>query len=386
MKKIFLFFLVALLWSAAQPVGAATTAKPTAVWKPATPEDYKPITWAKATGIASFFKTPSGSGALDFITRIYLPNNQVQFIMASGTEPVDWGQADVNFAAAIDVKNSTPAQMTTTIADTIADTNTTTPEVAPSSSVHNFAFPRFVAETGKALATDAKFLWNGPFFNITLPVSDLSLALKRTWGNATLISSGSRPSFDMAHARRMLLVNNKTGRASISDFDDAIFVKTESGDQALEGFAPNVVKNDSANPATARLFIGVMPGNKEIVIYCSQSATVNEASNALVAAGVPVENQLEADGGGSASCGYNLPGQYFVEPSRTLPVMMGAFTVVARGVPTVDGLNVRKGPGTKYGIVVKLSKNSPIVVYEEKNGWYRIGEGQWILKTLLKKQ
>jgi hypothetical protein len=55
MKKIFLLFLIALMWGGAQSAGAATTAKPAAVWKAATPEDYKPITWAKAAGIASFF-------------------------------------------------------------------------------------------------------------------------------------------------------------------------------------------------------------------------------------------------------------------------------------------------------------------------------------------
>ena len=110
-----------------------------------------------------------------------------------------------------------------------------------------------------------------------------------------------------------------------------------------------------------------------------------EASNALVAAGVPVSQQLQADGGGSAACGYNLPGQFFVEPTRMLPLLMGAVTIVARGTATTNGLNVRKGPATKYSIIRKLNKGAPIVALEEKNGWYRIGPGEWVIKTLIKK-
>ena len=104
-------------------------------------------------------------------------------------------------------------------------TDSTTPDsgvVVPSTVVnayHNMAFSRFVAEGAKATVPDAKFIWNGPFFNTSVAVSDLSMAMKSTVGTTTLISSGSRPPNDMAAPRRMLLVNNKTGRASITDFD-----------------------------------------------------------------------------------------------------------------------------------------------------------------------
>ena len=182
----------------------------------------------------------------------------------------------------------------------------------------------------------------------------------------------------------MLIINNKKGTAIIEDFDAEKFVSSTLGDQALEGFAPTVLKSDSTNGTAARLFIGISTSSKELVIYCSQQATVDEASEALFAAGVPVESQLEADGGGSAACGYNLPGQYFVEPSRPLPVLMGAITIVARGSATTEGTNVRLGPGTKYTAVRKLKKGDAIIAYEEKNGWYRIGDSEWVIKTLVK--
>ncbi len=378
MKKIFISLFALFIFLATPLVSQAAT------WKPATPEDYTPITWAKATGIASFFKAPSDNGSLDFLTRIYLPQNQIQFV-ASENPPLDWGPANANFIITIPLGDSTPAitiiPPTTTGGVAIPPVIVDAPAPA-TSNFHNFAFSRFVAESGKAISTDVKFIWNAPFFNITLPTSDLSLGLKTVIGTTTIISSGSRPDFDMANSRKMLLINNRTAKANIQDFDADIFVGTTSGDQALEGFAPDVAKGDTA---TARLFIGVMPNKQEVVIYCSQSATINEASRALTTAGVPFENQMQADGGGSASCGYNLPGQYFVEPSRTLPLMMGAMTVIARGNPTTNGLNVRSGAGAKFPVVTKLNKTDQVRVFEEKNGWYRIGAGQWVSKALIKK-
>lgn len=390
MRKFSIIFVLAFIFLCS-PV--ATKA---AAWKPEVPEGYAPITWAKATGIASFFKAPSGSGNLDFITRIYLPQNQIQFIASTSSVPLDWGAANPNFTTPIVIKNSTPSvEIPTTTENSnepfqSAETTTapvaavTTP-MAVISPYRNFAFARFVAETGKVAGRDTKFIWNAPFFNITLSTSDLSMALKYTVGTTTLISSGSRPSFDVANQRRMLLINNRTGKANVQEFDADIFVSDVSGDQGFESFAPDVSKSDNASASAARLFVGVMPSKQEIVIYCSQSATVGEASRALSLAGVPVENQLQADGGGSASCGYNLPGQYFVEPSRTLPLMMGAVTIIARGVPTTDGLNVRSGPGPKFPIVFKLKKTETVRVLEEKTGWYRIGVGQWVSKSLIKK-
>ena len=47
------------------------------------------------------------------------------------------------------------------------------------------------------------------------------------------------------------------------------------------------------------------------------------------------------------------------------------------------GLNVRKGPGTNYGIVGGLSKGTQVTVYEESNGWSRIGDNRWVSSTYL---
>lgn len=376
MKKLFLFFLLSSVF-VSTPVFAKIT-PPSVAWKPATPDGYAPITWAKAPGIATFFKAPSGNGSIDFITRIYLPQNQIQFIGSSST-PSDWGSANPNFTPG----NTAPIDST---ANDPFNLNTTTAiATVTSSDFHNFAFARLAAEMAKEETPDVQFVWNGPFFNVTVPTSDLSLALKTTVGTTTLITSGSRPAMDMAKERRMLIINNQTASGLIANFDQTMFVSSTLGDQALEGFAPSVVKTDSASAATGRLFLGVTPNGKELVVYCSQHATVDEASAELSAAGIAPEQQLEADGGGSAACGYNLPGQFFVEPSRTLPLLMGAVTVMARGTATTDGLNVRSGPATKYPVVTKLPKGAAVRVFEQKNGWFRIGAGEWVLGTLIKK-
>lgn len=56
-----------------------------------------------------------------------------------------------------------------------------------------------------------------------------------------------------------------------------------------------------------------------------------------------------------------------------------------KGVVTADkGLNVRKGPGTRYGVVYAIRKNGQVVIHEEKSGWYRIGENQWVSASYIK--
>lgn len=321
-----------------------------AEWKATTPEGYTPITWVKARGVASFMKPPVGNGYLDYLTVIYLPYTQVKLV-ASSSERLDWG-----------------------------------PGVAPldTAEVRDWAFSKMVAEKTKLANPDMKFMWNVPFFNVTLPTTDLSLGLKSEDATSPYITSGSRPEFDTTEARRMLIVDNKAGTANITDFDAETFL--ESGDQAVEGFSPTVISK-SGGVATARLFLGVKPGGKELIVYCTQGATAEQASEILVSAGVPLENQLQADGGTSVSCGYNLPGQYFVEPGRTLPHLMGAFPLVYRGTTINSTLNVRKGPGTSHAVIRSLTKGSKVEVYQEKNGWARISNNQeWVLAKYLKKQ
>ena len=196
MKKV--YFSLAIIFSLlADPVLAASQsgviAKPTG--KFIIPEGYTAITWASALGVNSFFKMPTDNGAVDFLTRIHLPQNQINFILST-TTPIDLSSADlveeINFSTATDI-----------------------------SDFHNLSFKRIGAEQAKTLAPTIKFLWDAPFFNVKPVFSDLSMAVKYTVGATTTITSGSRSLADMALPRRMLIIDNKNRRASIQDFDSA---------------------------------------------------------------------------------------------------------------------------------------------------------------------
>ena len=245
MKKLFLCLIVACALSAVPALAASKTAAPAAkpAWQPLPPDGYTSITWAKAPGIASFFKAPDDSGAIDFVTRIYLPQNQINFILST----------------------SAPIVLDPAVRVTVSDSEVSASSPTPKANVKsadigdypNMSFPRFGAEATKALTPSVKFLWDAPFFNMKPQYSDLSMATKYLAKTTTVISRGSRSIPDMAQPRRMLIVDNKTGKAIIGDFDSAIFTDSKSGDLALEGFSPAVAKSDSAGGAASRLFLGV---------------------------------------------------------------------------------------------------------------------------------
>lgn len=46
-------------------------------------------------------------------------------------------------------------------------------------------------------------------------------------------------------------------------------------------------------------------------------------------------------------------------------------------------LNVRSGAGTDKSIIGSLSKGTQVIVYEESNGWSRIGNGKWVSSEYL---
>lgn len=50
---------------------------------------------------------------------------------------------------------------------------------------------------------------------------------------------------------------------------------------------------------------------------------------------------------------------------------------------TASVLNVRKGAGTGYAVVGTLNKGTQVLVYEEKNGWSRIGNNKWVSNSYL---
>lgn len=407
MKKIFLlnFLILSLLFCA--PVVAATTktasakapAKPK-VWQATAPEGYESIDWVKMRGIASFAKAPENNGHLDYLTFIYLPYNEIK-IVTTNTPRVSFGDAVYPFGEAPVTATSSNSESNNDYSDyydeytasedaDLANATTSTEEIATTTKqtdegLKNWAFTKFQVERIKKQNPDMKFMWNAPFFNMTINPTDLTFALKSTDASSTYITSGARPTNDTDAPRKMLIINNQTNLAQIVDFDKNLFISTSTGDQGFEGFsATTKIKGVDYN--TERLFLGVKPGNKELVVYCSRGARPEEASAALTAAGVPVENQLQADGGNSATCAYNLTGQYFVEPGRSLPILVGAFPFLYSAQISTDNLNVRDLPSTKGKSLKKLKLKTVVKIYEEKSGWGRISQNQeWISLAYVKK-
>ncbi|MBJ9983600.1 N-acetylmuramoyl-L-alanine amidase [Bacillus sp. S70] len=63
-----------------------------------------------------------------------------------------------------------------------------------------------------------------------------------------------------------------------------------------------------------------------------------------------------------------------VSPTPTPPSSSGT------GIAYIEGnnVNLRKGPGTGYGVIRQLGKGEPYQVFGESNGWLNLGGEQWV--------
>lgn len=53
----------------------------------------------------------------------------------------------------------------------------------------------------------------------------------------------------------------------------------------------------------------------------------------------------------------------------------------------VDKVNIRRGPGDSYAVVMKVTRNYPLKVLKHTPGWLRVedfdGDGGWVMETLV---
>ena len=143
MKKIYFSLMIVLVLTAALPALAAT-APAKKVWQPIAPKGYAPITWASAPGIASFYRAAADNGALDFVTRIYLPQNQINFILST----------------------SSPKILNSASTSTAITANTFGGDMT---NFSNLSFKRLAAETAKIIDPAIKFLWDVSFLTVARP-------------------------------------------------------------------------------------------------------------------------------------------------------------------------------------------------------------------------
>ena len=82
---------------------------------------------------------------------------------------------------------------------------------------------------------------------------------------------------------------------------------------------------------------------------------------------------------------YDSNGKLVYEPKTTTTTNTGFKSYTA--VVTADVLNVRKGPGTNYGIATTIRKNEVYTIVEEKSGWGKLKSGAgWVSLSYMKKK
>lgn len=55
-----------------------------------------------------------------------------------------------------------------------------------------------------------------------------------------------------------------------------------------------------------------------------------------------------------------------------------ATNTIKKGIVTSTVLNIRKGAGTNQAVVGEVKKDDVVTIMEERNGWYKIGNDQWV--------
>ena len=60
-----------------------------------------------------------------------------------------------------------------------------------------------------------------------------------------------------------------------------------------------------------------------------------------------------------------------------------AATATQQATTTVDGLNVRTDAGTQFASVRKLALGTTVTLLESRDGWYRIGNHEWVIGRYL---
>lgn len=75
----------------------------------------------------------------------------------------------------------------------------------------------------------------------------------------------------------------------------------------------------------------------------------------------------------------DIDAQDAIQNAPESPVNAPMYTVVCKSV-----LNVREGAGKAYRMIRQIPNGSSVSVYEQKDGFGRIGDGEWVMMDFLK--
>ena len=74
------------------------------------------------------------------------------------------------------------------------------------------------------------------------------------------------------------------------------------------------------------------------------------------------------------------------DPAPAAPSAQTGATKEVWGVVTGNGINVRKGPGTSYGIVGQVNNGRRVRIWKESGNWYMVDTDKWICATYVRKE
>lgn len=188
----------------------------------------------------------------------------------------------------------------------------------PFNEFSSLLFPRGSVNDAERKVANGIFFFNTAFNNGDQKVdpTEISFSLK----SGSVRTGGTRPMINDGQQKFMLVIHNDLSVAKVVPSDVAI-LRGDAGDQIVEGLGPLEVPPGTPQYA-ARVMVGVRPGGTEVVIYCSASASHDDAKLVLDAASVPADARVQLDGGSSATCGKR--GIYFPYSPRRLPAFMVA--------------------------------------------------------------
>ncbi len=122
------------------------------------------------------------------------------------------------------------------------------------------------------------------------------------------------------------------------------------------------------------------------IIESKRQAIVNDPTGLNVRSGPGVSyNIIDVLKNGSAIEIYGEKGNWYnIGVNQWVYAPLVIITELKKAKVTAPQfLNVRTGPGTENPIVKKLPSEAIVSVFENKNGWYRVGEDEWVYGVFL---
>ena len=205
------------------------------------------------------------------------------------------------------------------------------------------------------------------------------------WCSATYLAEGTSPSTPVATKTKYVSVNtslnircgagtNYRAVGSLKNGDKVTVYEEKNGWSRIgDGqWVSSKYLVDHTVPQTKTMYVTANSG-----LNVRSGASTNNSIVGTLKKGTAVTVYEERNGWARIGNNQWVSAQYLSSTPQKQ-------TTVTKYVTANSGLNVRSGAGTNYKIVRAIPKGAKVTVYEEKNGWSRIGKNEWVSSTYLK--